>query len=225
MLAEIAGETVIARTYRSAHTSGLFDAVYVVTYSEEIKNEIESAGGKVFMSRKRHETGSDRIAEAAEALDFDVIVNVQGDEPFIKAEPLRKLVKLFDDPKTECASLMQEITSGEEIENPNNVKVVTDNENRALYFSRAPVPHDRDGTGKAKYFKHIGVYAFRKDILLRFTSLRQTPVEQSEKLEQLRMLQNGISIKMLVTDSIGVEIDMPEDINKAEEYLSRIEKK
>ncbi len=221
MLAKIDGRSVISRTYNSVAEAKIFDAVYVVTDSQEIKKEIEGIGGQVFISHKPYESGSDRIAEAAQALDFDIIVNVQGDEPFIQKEPLSALISLLDDDKVECASLMQEIASEEDVLNPNNVKVVTDNYGFALYFSRSPIPFDRDGIGKAKYYKHIGVYGFRKDTLLRFTTLPQSELEQSEKLEQLRMLQDGIKIKMAITQSIGVEIDAPEDIKKAEFFIKQ----
>lgn len=224
MLVKICGESVISRTYRAVVDSNLFDYVCVVTDSTDIKNEIESIGGFAVLSSKRHESGSDRIAEAAKNMDFDIIINVQGDEPFINKEALNALLMQFDNTEVEVASIMQEINSNEDIFNSNNVKVVCDNNNYAMYFSRSPIPFNRDSCEDLKYYKHIGVYAFRKQALLHFTSLKQSNLEKAEKLEQLRMLQNGIKIKMAVVDTIGVEIDVAEDIEKAENYLKAISK-
>jgi 3-deoxy-manno-octulosonate cytidylyltransferase (CMP-KDO synthetase) len=210
---------VIRHTYDSTLATGLFDDVYVVTDSDIIYNEITQNGGKAIRSRKEHSTGSDRIAEAAEMIDTDIVVNVQGDEPFVKRATLEKLLKLFDDPKTEVASLVQILEVPELISDPNYVKVALDREGFALYFSRAPIPHDRDNSGNATYYEHIGVYGFRKQALLDFTKLEPTPLEETEKIEPLRFLENGYKIKMAVTDYMGIEIDTPEDLEKANEYL------
>jgi 3-deoxy-manno-octulosonate cytidylyltransferase (CMP-KDO synthetase) len=170
------------------------------------------------MSKKEHESGSDRIAEAIAEMNIDVIVNVQGDEPFIKKEPLEKLVRLFNDDSIQVASLMRKI-SKEEALNPNNVKVVTDKLGYALYFSRSIVPYQRDGKTKVEYFLHVGVYAYKKDALIKFTKLPQTSLEKIEKLEQLRYLENGIKIKMAETEYNNIAIDTPEDLERAKSSL------
>ncbi|WP_346237480.1 3-deoxy-manno-octulosonate cytidylyltransferase [Niabella insulamsoli] len=205
---------VIAQTYEAAATCGLFTDVYVVTDSDIIYEEITSRGGKAIMSIATHESGTDRIAEAAKNLDVDIIVNVQGDEPFIQKEPLQKLVALFDDPLVSVGSLMRKMETAE-AENPNMVKVVVNKNNKALYFSRSVIPFQRDGDLMADYFLHIGVYAFRKKALLDFTTLPQAPIEKIEKLEQLRFLYHGVDIYMADTDYKNIAIDTPEDLARA----------
>ena len=218
LMKDLAGKPVIVRTYEAAVRTGLFDAVLVVTDSDEIATAIRKAGGEVMMSREEHETGSDRIAEAVADLDVDIVVNVQGDEPFTEGESLAKLLKVFrEDPEGEIdlASLMTEITDAEEIANPNTVKVITDNQGFALYFSRAPIPYQRAETPKAKYFKHKGVYAFRKRALLDFRRLPMQSLEAVEKIEAIRFLEYGKKIKMVQTRVTGIEIDTPEDLKRA----------
>ncbi len=218
LMKDLAGKPVIVRTYEAARKTGLFDEVMVVTDSEEIAGAIRKAGGAVMMSREEHETGSDRIAEAVADLDVDIVVNVQGDEPFTEAESLEKLLRVFrEDAKEEIdlASLMTEITDAEEIRNPNTVKVITDSHGFALYFSRAPIPYQRAETPRAQYFKHKGVYAFRKRALLDFRRLPMQPLEAVEKIEAIRFLEYGKKIKMVQTQVTGIEIDTPEDLEKA----------
>lgn len=218
LMQDLNGKTVILRTYEATVATKLFDDVIVVTDSAIIYNEIESHGGKVMMSKKEHECGSDRIAEAVEDLDIDVVVNVQGDEPFTDAESLRKLIDVFKEDtnnEVDLASLMVHITDKDEIDNPNTVKVVLDNFNFALYFSRSPIPYPRDERINVKYYKHKGVYAFRKQALLDFYRLPMLTLEASEKLEQLRYLEYGKRIKMVETTVEGVEIDTPEDLARA----------
>jgi 3-deoxy-manno-octulosonate cytidylyltransferase (CMP-KDO synthetase) len=207
---------VIRHVYENTLTTGLFDEVIVVTDSKIIFNEITDHGGKALMSKKEHESGSDRIAEALAGMNVDVIVNVQGDEPFIEKEPLEKLVRLFDDASVQVASLMRKI-SPEEAADPNNVKVVVNKNMEALYFSRSRVPFFRDGG--ADYFLHVGVYAYRKEALLAFTRWPHSRLEHAEKLEQLRFLENGIKIKMAETDYINMAIDTPEDLERAKKLL------
>ena len=193
----------------------------MVTDSDIIFNEIESNGGKAIKSIKEHESGSDRIAEAVENLDFDIVVNVQGDEPFTQTEPLKKLLEVFINDierRIDIASLKLRLEEKEEIENPNNVKVVCSEEGIALYFSRAPIPYPRDNS-EATYFKHIGIYAFRKDSLLKFTQLPINNLEATEKLENLRFLANGMKVKMVETDKVAIGIDTPEDLEKANLYF------
>ena len=199
--------------------TGLFDEVYVVTDSEIIFNEITSNGGKALMSQKEHESGSDRIAEAVADLPIDIVVNVQGDEPFVKKEPLEKLIDVFKDPKVEVASLMQTLTQPHLIADPNYVKVAIDKNANALFFSRSVIPYARNTEIAITYFEHIGVYAFKKQALLQFTQWPITPLEAAEKIECLRYLENGVSIKMVLTQYMGIEIDTPEDLVKAAQLL------
>lgn len=217
LMKNLAGKSVILRTYEATKNSNLFEEVYVVTDSNKIYNEIVNNGGKAIKSSKTHETGSDRIAEAVEAIDTDIVVNVQGDEPFTKKESLKKLLKVFKNSSQrniDIASLMIKIEDIDEINNPNNVKVVTDEENFAMYFSRAPIPFPREKS-EAVYFKHIGIYAFRKNALLKFTKLPMNKLEAIEKLENLRFLANGMSVKMVETNEVAIGIDTPEDLEKA----------
>ena len=206
---------VIVHTYEAAVSSGLFDDVYVITDSDLIFQEITSRGGKAIMSVAEHESGTDRIAEAARNLDADVIVNVQGDEPFIQKEPLEKIVQLFENEHVQVASLKRKMDNPEDASNPNMVKVVTSKSGRALYFSRSILPFQRDTDSAVDYFLHIGVYAFRKAVLQLFTTLPQAPLEQIEKLEQLRFLYNDIDIHMAETSYKNIAIDTPEDSEKA----------
>jgi 3-deoxy-manno-octulosonate cytidylyltransferase (CMP-KDO synthetase) len=191
----------------------------VVTDSEIIFNEITSHGGKALMSKKEHESGSDRIAEAIEHLDIDIVVNVQGDEPFVKKEPLEKLIAVFKDEKVEVASLMQALTNSDLIADPNYVKVAVDKNMNALFFSRSVIPYPRNTEIAIPYYEHIGVYAFKKQALLNFTNWPISPLEAAEKIECLRYLENGVPIKMVVTSYMGVEIDTPEDLIKAAALL------
>lgn len=222
LLQDLGGKTVIQRTYESAVNTNLFDDVFVVTDSDLIYNEIVANGGRAIMSIKEHESGSDRIAEAVENLDVDIVVNVQGDEPFINKEPLANVLEVFRndfDNKVDLASLMFQITDEEEIDNPNNVKVVTDQNGFALYFSRSVIPYPRDKDAGVRYMKHIGIYAFRKQALLDFYRLPMQSLEASEKLEQLRYLEFGKRIKMVETNQGSIGIDTPEDLEKARKLL------
>lgn len=222
LMQDLCGKTVIVRTYEATKETNLFDDVFVVTDSNLIYNEIISNGGKAIMSIKEHESGSDRIAEAIANLDVDIVVNVQGDEPFINKEPLEKVIEVFKNDaykKVDLASLMREITNEDEINNSNNVKVVVDQNDFALYFSRSVIPYPRDKNVGVRYFQHIGIYAFRKQALLDFYLLPMKSLEASEKLEQLRYLEFGKRIKMVETTHLGIGIDMPEDLEKARMIL------
>ena len=212
-------KTVIRHTYDNTKATGLFDEVYVVTDSEIIFNEIVSNGGKAIMSKKTHESGSDRIAEAVENLDIDIVVNVQGDEPFVKREPLEKVIAVFSDTTVQVASLMQVLTDSALIQDPNYVKVAVDKNNNALFFSRSVIPYPRSTDSPITYYEHIGVYAFQKQALLNFTNWPMSPLEAAEKIECLRYLENGVSIKMVVTEYMGVEIDTPADLIKSAKLL------
>ena len=219
LMQKLGNKSIIRHVYDNTVSTGLFNDVFVATDSDIIYNEINDSGGKAIKSKKSHESGSDRIAEAVEDLDVDVIVNVQGDEPFIKKDPLEKLVLLFNDPAVQVASLMRKI-SKEEALNPNNVKVVTDKMEYALYFSRSTIPFQRDNEITADYFLHVGVYAYKKEALANFTSWPQSLLEKTERLEQLRYLENGVKIKMAETDYINIAIDTPGDLELAKNYFS-----
>ena len=222
LMQDLGGKTVILRTYEAAVSTNLFDDVFVVTDSDLIFDEIISNGGKAIMSIKEHESGSDRIAEAVENLDVDIVVNVQGDEPFINAEPLAKVIEVFKNDtnqQVDLASLMREITNEDEINNPNNVKVVVDQNGFALYFSRSVIPFPREENVGVRYMKHIGIYAFRKQALTDFYSLPMKSLEASEKLEQLRYLEYGKRIKMVETNHVGIGIDTIEDLEKARKMI------
>jgi len=222
LMQDLGGKTVITRTYEAALNTKLFDDVFVVTDSDLIFNEIVSQGGKAIMSMKQHESGSDRIAEAVSNLEVDIVINIQGDEPFIDKDSLEKLIQVYkNDAKREVdlASLMREISAIQEIENPNNVKVVVDQSGFALYFSRSVIPYPREINVGVRYFQHVGIYAFRKQALMDFYHLPMKSLEASEKLEQLRYLEFGKRIKMVETNHIGIGIDTPEDLEKARKLL------
>lgn len=222
LMQDLGGKTVIRRTYEAAVSTNLFDDVFVVTDSELIYKEIISNGGKAIMSIKEHESGSDRIAEAIENMEVDLVINVQGDEPFIDKKPLEELINVFKydvEKKVDLGSLMFQITDKEEINNPNNVKVITDQQGFALYFSRSVIPFPRDENAGVRYMKHIGIYAFRKQALLDFYSLPMLSLEASEKLEQLRYLEYGKRIKMVETTHGSIGIDTEEDLEKARKLI------
>lgn len=221
LMQKLGDNSVIATTYQNVVETRLFDDVFVATDSEIIFEEIQKIGGKAMMTGK-HETGSDRIAEAIQNIDCDIIVNVQGDEPFLKVNPLKQLISVFYDDTNEeisLASLKIKLKNQEEIQSPNNVKVITDKDDFALYFSRSVIPYPRETSVETTYFKHIGVYAFRKQALLNFAKLPMRPLEIAEKIECLRYLEYGMKIKMIETDFVGVGIDVPEDLEKARRII------
>ena len=222
LMQDLGGKTVILRTYEAAIETQLFDDVFVVTDSDLIYNEIISNGGKAIMSIKEHESGSDRIAEAVENMEVDIVINVQGDEPFINKKPLEQVIEIFKNDtnkKVDLASLMFEIKDKSEIENPNNVKVIVDQQGFALYFSRSVIPYPREENVGVRYMKHIGIYAFRKEALMDFYRLPMLALEASEKLEQLRYLEYGKRIRMVETEHGSIGIDTFEDLEKARKLL------
>ena len=219
LMQKLGDKTVIGRVYEAVAATGLFDDVIVVTDSSVIEEEINTINGRVVRSKKEHQSGSDRIAEAVADLDVDIIINVQGDEPFIQREPLEKLVRLFEDDSVQVGSLMRKITSKEELNASSSVKVVVNKNNDALYFSRSVIPFVANNTVKAQHYLHIGVYGFRKETLLRFTAWPAGELELAEKLEQLRYLENGVPIRMALVDFKSVAIDTPEDLEKAKTLL------
>lgn len=222
LMKNLGGIPVIVRTYEATVATKLFDDVFVVTDSEIIYKEITAKGGKAIMSKKEHECGSDRIAEAVEDMNIDIVVNVQGDEPFTNKEVLEQVLAVFkeaDADKIDLASLMVKITDEDEINDPNTVKVIVDKDNFALYFSRSPIPFKRDKNVATPYYKHKGIYAFRKQAILDFYKLPMRMLEAAEKIECIRYLEYGKNIKMAETTILGVEIDTPEDLEKAEKQL------
>ena len=221
LIQDLGGISVIQRTYVSTLATGVFDEVWVVTDHELIREQILDLGGKVYFSRKPHESGSDRIAEALEVVDADLIVNVQGDEPFQDANSLRDLVNAFERPKVKMASLMCRISEDESY-NPNSVKVVLDKDSNAIYFSRSPIPFNREKREDLVYWKHIGVYAYTRELLLEFTSWPKGNLEQIEMLEQLRLVEQGIKIKMVETSHQAIAIDTKEDLERARNFLKSI---
>ena len=217
LMQPLGNKTVIRTTYENTVATGLFDDVIVATDSTLIFNELKN--GNVIMSKREHESGSDRIAEAVENINCDVIINVQGDEPFVDVVMLRHLLNAFNDEAVKVASVMHEIFVQADVESPNNVKVVVDKNNDALYFSRSVVPFIRDKGTAAKFHKHIGVYGYRKDTLLQFTQWPQGSLEKIEKLEQLRYLENGIKIRMVETSHVSIGIDTQQDLERARQFL------
>ena len=219
LMQDLSGKPVIVRTYEAAVKTNLFHAVYVVTDSDIIYETITNAGGLAIMSQKEHDCGSDRIAEAVAEMDVDIIVNVQGDEPFTDRESLTGVLDVFkkdDEKEIDLASLMVKITDEEEINNPNTVKVIVDNRDFALYFSRSPIPYPRAKNKETVYYKHKGIYAFRKGALMDFQRLPMLSLEATEKIEAIRYLEYGKKIKMVETSVSGIEIDTPEDLEKAQ---------
>ena len=223
LMQDLCGKPVIVHTYQRVKDTQLFDEVYVVTDDDRIKKAISEVGGRVIRSKKEHNSGSDRLAEASQDLPVDIIVNVQGDEPFTNKENLEKVIDIFAkdvDKTVDVASLMEVITEPEEIANPNNVKVVVNRQNEALYFSRSVIPYQRADVG-VPYYKHIGIYAYRKAALQRFTELLPSVLEETEKLEQLRYLENGYKIRLALTNIPTIGIDTPDDLEKARIRLSK----
>jgi len=219
LMQRLGHSSVILHTYKNTVKTGLFNEVIVVTDSEIIFEEITIHGGKAMMSKKEHESGTDRIAEAAVDMNADIIVNVQGDTPFVKKESLEKLLKQFDDPSVQVASMMQVLKDQKEIDDPNFVKVAVDKNMNSLFFSRSVIPYPRNAATPVIYYEHIGVYAFRKQTLLNFTNWPVTPLEDAEKIECLRYLEHGIPLRMIVVNYMGIEIDTPEDLERAGKLL------
>lgn len=225
LLQPLGNKTVIRHTYDNALATALFDDVLVVTDHEMIFNEIVSHGGKAVMSKRNHESGSDRIAEAAADIEADIILNVQGDEPFLQKESLRQLLNVFENEEgksVQVASLMKKFTDLSLVADPNFVKVVVDKQMQSLLFSRSIIPYHRDESIIPVYYEHIGVYAYRKASLLKFAKWPLSAMEQVEKLEQLRYLDNGIRLKMVETEFTGIKIDVPGDLEKAELFLKNL---
>ncbi len=218
-LAMIGDKTLVQRVYEAVSHTGLFDRVIVATDHQSIVDEVQRFGGQVMMTSVTHQSGSDRIAEVCRNIDCDIVVNIQGDEPFISREPLEALLSVFEDSQVQVASLMHSMNLPEDIANPNNVKVIVNQKSDAIYFSRSVIPYQRNQVEGLKYYKHIGVYAYKKDTLLKFVELPQSLLEKTESLEQLRLIDNGISIRMVESPYQAIGIDTAEDLEKARKYV------
>ena len=223
-LAVLGGKTVIQRVYEQV--SSVLSEVYVATDDQRIYDCVEGFGGKAVMTREDHKSGTDRIEEAVEKIgtDADVIINVQGDEPFIQPSQVETLMHLFDASETQIGTLGKLFESMEAVENPNSPKIVTDNRGFALYFSRSVIPYIRGKErnywfGQYPFLKHLGIYAYRREVLAEVTRLPQSSLEKAESLEQLRWLQNGYRIRVGLTDVETIGIDTPEDLQRAEQFL------
>jgi len=221
LMQKIGDQSIISMVYNNARDMQLFDEVIVATDSDIIAAEIEGIGGKFIKSKHEHQSGSDRIAEACKNMQVDIVVNIQGDEPFIKKKPLEDLVRCFEEDGVKVASLMQKFPDNESLENSNIVKVVCNQFNDALYFSRSVVPYKRNKGAEETFYRHVGVYAYRKEVLLQFTDWPTGVLEKMEMLEQLRYLENGVSIRMVETNEASVGIDTPEDLKKAIAFYNK----
>lgn len=228
-LATLGGKMVIERVYEQV--SSVLDEVYVATDDERIYNAVVGFGGKAIMTSDKHKSGTDRIAEAVEKIESkaDVVINIQGDEPFIHPDQIRTVMSLFDDNDTEIATLGKPFESMDAADNPNSPKIVVGQNGRALYFSRSVIPFVRgkEHTDWLKYYpflKHIGLYAYRRETLMKITKLEQTPLELAESLEQLRWLEHGIAVKVGTTNCETIGIDTPEDLQRAEEFIKKLAK-
>lgn len=219
LMQELAGKTVIRHTYDNTLATGLFDAVLVATDSTVIFDEITGHGGQARMTRSDYESGSDRIAEVANTMDAEIILNVQGDTPFINKTVLKQLIDAFLDPQVQVASLMQPFEEEAQKDNPNCVKVVVDKKNNSLLFSRSRIPYPRNTEIAVPCYEHKGVYAFRKNALIQFTQWEMTPLEKAEKIECLRYLENGVPLRMVEVQKMGVEIDTPDDLERAKKLM------
>ena len=227
-LAILGGKPVIQRVYEQAIS--VLPEVYVATDDERIFQAVEAFGGQVIMTRTDHKSGTDRIEEAASKIntDADVIINIQGDEPFVQASQIKTLMQLFENTETQIGTLGKHFETTEAANNPNSPKIVTDQRGFALYFSRSVIPYLR-GQEQATwlshfpYLKHLGIYAYRREVLREVTQLPQSPLEKAESLEQLRWLENGYRIRVGITNVETVGIDTPEDLQRAEEFLKQMQ--
>ena len=226
-LAILGGKPVIEHVYRQV--SSVMEDVFVATDDRRIYDAVEAFGGKAIMTRNDHKSGTDRICEALEKVggSFDVVINIQGDEPFIQKSQLETVMQCFDDPRTQIATLGKPFESMEAVENPNSPKIVLDNDGYALYFSRSVIPFVRgkeheEWLSHFPYLKHIGLYAYRTEVLREVSKLPQSTLELTESLEQLRWLQNGYKIKVGLTDVETIGIDTPEDLQRAEEKMANL---
>jgi len=220
VLREIAGKPMVGHVYESAKKSPLLREVIIATDSEEVMQLAQAHGWNAQMTSAEHRSGTDRMYEVSKRVTADVYVNIQGDLPMVRPEHIEALLRPMAKPET-MVSTIKTLCKPEEINNPNAVKVVTDKNGRALYFSRSTIPFDRDKSGTIQYFKHLGIYAYRKPALERFCNLPESKLEASERLEQLRLLENGIDIYVEETPFNTVEVDTEEDLRRVEEIFRR----
>ncbi|MCJ8342259.1 MAG: 3-deoxy-manno-octulosonate cytidylyltransferase [Cetobacterium sp.] len=218
-LMDICGHTMIEWVYKRALKSNL-DKVIIATDEEEIFNEVKKFGGEVILTSKEHENGTSRIGEVCEKItDYDVIINIQGDEPLIEPSMINSLIEAFEkEPELLMGTLKHKLTNWEEINNPNTVKVITDKNDYGIYFSRSPIPYPRHENMNL-YYKHIGIYGYKREFVLEYVKMDSTPLENSESLEQLRVLENGYKIKVLETDKKIIGVDTEEELNKVRNYI------
>ncbi len=226
-LVEVLGRSMIQRVYEQALSAKVFDKIVVATDDERILLAVNAFGGEAVMTSTDHPSGTDRCKDALlqQKENYDIVVNIQGDEPFVSTDQIRLILSCFDQDSTDIATLIKPITNLAELEDPNRPKVIVDIEGFAIYFSRQAIPFVRAGSKKTwldqtSFFKHIGMYAYRRDTLLQITEMKQTPLELSEGLEQLRWIENGLKIKTAVTEEESYCIDTPEDLKKIEERFS-----
>lgn len=221
-LADINGKPMLLWCYESSLKSKLIDKLIVATDDKRIFSAVKKSGGEVVMTSKKHRSGTDRIAEAAKKFKCDIVVNIQGDEPFIDYRIIDKAIKtLKKDKSAQVSTAARRITHKKEINDPNNVKIVFDNKFNAIYFSRSVIPFDRDAKGNTNYYKHYGLYVYRKDYLMKITKMPESKLEKIEKLEQLRILENGGKIKIVLTNKDSISIDTREDLKKAIKYFKK----
>ncbi len=225
-LALICGKPMIQRVYENAACSSLIDSVVVATDNQEIFNTVESFGGSVCMTASNHATGTDRIAAVARDLDATIIVNVQGDEPLLPAQAIEQAVdSLLSGPKAPMGTLKTKMRKDDDVASPHIVKVVTDSRGFALYFSRSPLPYARSSVPSIFFYRHIGLYVYQKEFLLKFTRLARSSLEIAEELEQLRALEHGYPIRVSETDYYPVGVDVPEDVPKVEHLIKNCQDK
>lgn len=226
LLQKLGDKTVLAHTYLAVKNSNLFQKIIIATDDKRIVDAMKNYNAEVVMTSPHHLSGSDRIAEAVASIDVDIIVNVQGDEPFIHPQTLSRLLNAFEsdiEKMVDVATLKEQIFEFTQLQSPDNVKVVCDNNDMALYFSRSVIPFDREKSSEVTYFKHVGIYAYRKSALMQFTKLKPGKLEHIEKLEQLRYLENGFKIKVLESKHKTIGIDTPQDLELAKNYLKQME--
>lgn len=217
MLCDVAGKPLIQRTYENALKSNKLSDLIVATDSSEIMSAVKDFGGKAVLTDAKHQSGTDRIAEAVQNLDCDIVINIQGDEPCLDTAHIQSLIHCFDDPECPMATLAHPILEDEAM-SVHNVKVVLNQNNNALYFSRAPIPYPRDNTYHI-YYKHVGVYAYRKSFLLQYVQWPPSPLEHTEHLEQLRVLEHGYTIKVVIFEDDTIGVDTEDDLNQIRTYF------
>lgn len=219
-LANILGKPMIQWVYEKVSSVSEISEVYVATDDKRIFEAVTKFGGKAIMTGECS-CGSDRVYQACEKINANIILNIQGDEPSIKTEMIRDLISAFNDSDVQMATLKKEITADEDVNNPNMVKVITDVNDNALYFSRSPIPFNRDSVEGVKYYKHIGVYGYTKEFLKKFVSMPQSSFEKTESLEQLRAIENGYKIRVIETKYQSIGVDLPEHVGLVEEELKK----